>query len=143
MNKKAFTMIELLAVVLILGVVLAIAVTSYNGYLNTSRDKSFKLAINSLRDIVEEAYIDCSSNNPNNDFCLNHKRPTTNSDKIYLYELINSGYSEKVKNPYDTNSECDSNSYIEVSPVSFNNGVSEYSYNVCLICGDKYSDGCN
>lgn len=143
MNKKAFTMIELLAVVLILGIIMAIAVTSYNGYLKTSRDKSFKLAENSFNDTLEEAYVDCIGNKSKNDFCQNHDKPTAGStDTVYLYELINSDYSESIKNPYNTNESCDENSYIKIKHVNTTNGVSEYSYDVCLICGDKTSEGC-
>ena len=145
MNKKAFTMVELLAVILILGIILVIAAASYNSYLKTSREKSFKLAENSFRDTVEEAYIDCSANLSKNNFCQNHdKLVVGETDTIKLSELITSGYIETIKNPYNTNESCDiNNSYVKVTNVNTSNGVSEYSYDVCLICGNKTSNGCN
>ena len=40
-NKKAFTLIELLAVLVILGVILLIAVPEVNKYIETSRKNSY------------------------------------------------------------------------------------------------------
>jgi len=144
MNKKGLTIIELLAVIVVLGILMTMAATSYTGYLKRSRDESFKLAENSFRDTVEEAYIDCNANLNRNNFCVNHKLPTgSNVDKVYLNELINSNYIDRIKNPYQTDEYCDvDNSFVEVKLISSNNGVSEYSYKVCLKCGNKYSEGC-
>ena len=145
MNKRAFTLVELLAVIIVLGILMTMAASAYTGYLNKSRNDSFKLAVNSFRDAVEEAYIDCVGNFSSNSFCVNHKKPTgSNVDRIYLRELVNDNYMEAIKNPYDTNTVCDiNNSYVNVKLVSSDNGTSEYSYDVCLKCGNKYSSGCS
>lgn len=51
-NKKGFTLVELLAVVVILGVLLMIAVPSVTNIINSSRDKAFlsqaKLAVENV-----------------------------------------------------------------------------------------------
>ena len=142
MNKKAFTLVEMLAVVLILGVIMAIATISYSKHLNTSRQKSFEIAENSFHDTLEEAYVDCSANFTKNDFCNRHNKPKA-SDKIYLSELINNGYIENIKDPYSTEKNCDINSYIEITGIDSNDGIESYSYNICLMCSNQTSEGCN
>ena len=47
-NEKGFTLVELLAVILVLGLVLVIAVPSVNKYLKSSKQKAFDVQINIL-----------------------------------------------------------------------------------------------
>ena len=61
MNKKAFTLIELLAVIVILGVLLMIAIPKVSQYINKSKKDSYiseaKLYIDAVRDdITSETY---------------------------------------------------------------------------------------
>ena len=68
MNKKAFTLIELLAVIVILGILLSIAVPQVSQYINNSKKESFisegKIFIDSLRnDAISDYYKLPSRNN--------------------------------------------------------------------------------
>ena len=138
-NKKGFTLIEMLAVVILLAILMAIAVGSYYSYIKKSRDDSFKIAENTIQNDVKNAYADCLSNSKN-EFCINHSGYGEKNDKIYLKELIDAGYSEQIKNPYDTNSFCDTSaSYVTVIG---NNTDNNSSYLTCLVCGDKKSNSC-
>ena len=138
-NQKGFTLIEMLAVVILLAILMAIAVGSYYSYIKKSRDDSFKIAENTIQNDVKNAYADCLSNSKN-EFCINHSGYGEKNDKIYLKELIDAGYSEQIKNPYDTNSFCDTSaSYVTVIG---NNTDNNASYLTCLVCGDKKSDSC-
>ena len=84
MNKKGFTLIEILAVIVLLGLIGTIAVTSINGV----NDNIKKEMLNSKANMIEEAallygqnYIGTvknSSNNYNSNPCINVK----------VYELV-------------------------------------------------------
>lgn len=138
-NQKGFTLIEMLAVVILLAILMVIAVGSYYSYIKKSRDDSFKIAENTIQNDVKNAYADCLSNSKN-EFCINHSGYGEKNDKIYLKELIDAGYSEQIKNPYDTNSFCDiDSSYVTVIG---NNANNDSTYLTCLVCGDKKSDTC-
>lgn len=138
-NQKGFTLIEMLAVVILLAILMVIAVGSYYSYIKKSRDDSFKIAENTIQNDVKNAYADCLSNSKN-EFCINHSGYGEKNDKIYLKELIDAGYSEQIKNPYDTNSFCDTSaSYVTVIGNNTNN---DSTYLTCLVCGDKKSDTC-
>jgi len=52
-NKKGFTLVELLAVIIILGLIIAIAVPSVNKYLKTSKEKAYNLQISNMLKEVE------------------------------------------------------------------------------------------
>lgn len=148
MNKKAFTLIEMLAVIIILAIITSLAVVGYTTHLKKSREKSFQVAEKSFKTALEEAYIDCLGNSPINDFCKNHGE-LYKEETVYLSELINDNYIEPIKNPYNTEKECDiNNSYIKVSKKENNVSTSlsynsDLNYEVCLICGSNRSETCD
>lgn len=143
MNKKAFTLIELLAVVLILGMLATIATASYHKFTMKAEKESFQMAEKTLINDVKNAYADCLGNSINA-FCDNHQSFGYQNETVYLKDLIENGYSEKIKNPYNTDSYCDENlSYVKVTSSGVNANNMDVSYTVCLICGDKKSDSCS
>ena len=146
MNKKAFTLIEMLAVILILGLLVTISTGIYNEYLSSSRLKSYRLSEESFVNSVKEAYLDCSSNHPNNDFCTNHKQLSKPGEvaTIYLNELVIDDYIDAIKNPYNTDEVCDlKNSYVIAKNSNDTNLINiDISYTVCLICGQHKSETC-
>lgn len=139
MNRKAFTLIELISVIILLGILTTIAVVSYTNYLKKSREKSFTIVENSFKDAVLEAYVDCETGFSNNDFCKNHDEPDAigEVDKIKLSELVENEYIDAIKNPYNSEQTCDlEKSYIEVTgQVDMNDSDSNSaSYKICLKC---------
>lgn len=142
MNKKGFSLIELLAVVIILGLISSIAVGAYYNHLKTTRDDSFKMAEKTFINDVKDAYADCLSNSKNS-FCSNHPDFGYQNETIFLKELIENEYSEKIKNPYQTDSFCDTElSYVKVNVNNINMNNKDISYEVCLVCGNVKSTGC-
>ena len=121
MNKNGYTMVELLAVIAIIGLIFTIGIVSYSSLINRSNEAVYESYI----DGMHEAAITYVMDNPLSD---------KSSKKITINELINSGKIDYINNPKDSNDKC-SNSYIDVNRKDIN-GVISYEYKVCLICND-------
>ena len=143
MKEKGFTLVELLAVIIIIGILVTFAVVSASEYLRKSRNDSFELAENTFLTEVKNAYADCLANSSNS-FCQNHQSFGFSNETIYLKELIENRYAEPIKNPYDTNTYCDKeNSYVVETSSNTSSPNQQVSYRVCLICGEKKSSTCS
>jgi len=158
MNKKAFTLIELLGVIMILSILLIIAVVAVNKSIRKSKDKSFDILVNTLEDGALQAYTECMVNGDSDsihDFCSQHK--LVGSEELKLGELIDKGFIEEFKNPYNSDIPCDPdnskvtvtlnlNPTTEYEKTKLYNYLLDvnpnYTYTTCLICGDVRSEGC-
>ena len=117
MNKKGFTMIELLAVIVILACVLAIGYTSINGLHKNAKDKSEEVFINTIKDAID-IYMDSDTlekdakNLPyDSHTCTFRKRINDKDTDLYesstqltINDIINSSYhpitkEDVAKNP--------------------------------------------
>lgn len=58
MSKKGFTLVELLAVIVILGIIGTITVPIVNGILEESRRSAFKSSLNGIKKAIETDYSD-------------------------------------------------------------------------------------
>jgi len=159
MNKKAFTLIELLGVIMILSILLIIAVVAVNKSIRKSKDKSFNILVNTLEDGTLQAYTECMINGDGvalQAFCNEHK--LTGSEEMKLGDLVENGFVEEFKNPYNSDVPCDpDNSKVTITLNSnpttdyektklYNyllNVNPNYTYKTCLICGEKRSEGCD
>lgn len=74
MNKKGFTLVELLAVIVILAVVMLIAVTAVGPLMNRARKGAFKTEIASAAAAAQEAFaaeqMTNSAISSNEDYCV-------------------------------------------------------------------------
>lgn len=117
MNNKGFSLIEMLAAVVILGILGTIAVVGTTKYIKQSRDKAYIVMSQS----IYEAAMNCQTKGD----C---------SVKTYKTdELISSGYLEPLKNPISKNKDC-SGSVEIVEKGSSSTEYKKYQYKVSLGC---------
>lgn len=143
MNKKGFTLIELIGVIVLLALITSIATITLNNYLIRGRAKTFQILQNSLEDAVLEAYTSCLANPDSSDFCRVHKIPEISGagERVTLKELLDDGFIEDVKNPWKTSEQCSEDSYI-IAMRNSDDSIS-FDYETCLICGTHQTDACN
>ena len=135
-NKNGFTLIEILAVIIIIGIVALIAIPSVTGYLNSAKDTTYETYEKSMEDAAKNRIIDCINNNENCEL------PEGNQSLKYLLEgLIEEGYIDNMKDP-ESNGYCDQTlSYVTVR----GSQATDFTYKACLFCGDYVTDddSCN
>ena len=84
MNKKGFTMIELMATITLLGIMLTLAVVSVSKYLNKARNTAYKDYEKTLEGAATNYFLDHTGLLPEiND---------PNGTKVLATTLVNEGY---------------------------------------------------
>ncbi len=95
MKKKGFTIIELIAVILLLGIIAAISASSVINYVNQSREEAFLKMVNNI-EYLSKLYI-----SSNKDIIPNINDEGTETF-ITLQDLVNAGLiKEPIINPID------------------------------------------
>lgn len=124
MNRKGFTLIELMAVITILVIISLIIIPIIDKNLKKSKDDMYKVQIENIRMAGEEFFFDNISSRPDvGDYCF-----------ISLDSLVRQGYiSADVVNP-KTGQSFD---YIYVQIKNSGSDRNVFSYLVCPI-----EDGC-
>ena len=142
-NYNGFTMIELLAVLVILGILMSIAVISYSSYQKRAKDNSISIAENSISSSVSNFFVNCNTNfnGKNQEICNRYKVPdeVNASTKVWLVDLINDSLMEPITNPYNQNQKCNQDtSYVLVTNKGGSDKNIDLDYLVCLDCGTSY-----
>lgn len=138
MNKKAFTLIELLSVIVLLAILVTLAFFSYTRYLKSSRRKVLEVDIKSMESASRNAINDCHKGT-NNSFCNSFVMPEGGETvKIMFKDLMDNRYIDEFKNPYNKDVYCDSNaSYVLVTRKNSTDEADiSFDYSACLICGN-------
>lgn len=131
-NTKAFTLIEIIAVIVILGIILLLVSIPVTKYVQNSKMKTYQSHQKELEVAAKDYMIDCISNNEEG--CT---IPSNGASIVLPYEkLVELGYSKELEDP-DSDGYCDKSFVIAENNDS--NGV-DLNYKSCLICSEYKTD---
>ena len=129
MNRHGFTLVELLATIVIIALLSGIGIIAYNSVIKEASDKAFEAYRESMHG---EAIYYVSNNSDKITWQNNTARLSLNDLKM-----------DPINNPKDKNDLCQ-NSYVDVVRERYSgSGVLSINYTVCLICNDYNNDGTN
>ena len=141
LNKKGFTMVELLAVITILGIISGIAIISVSGYLTSTRQKTMENLATTAYDGMLNYMIERNVLlNPNEVYPAGaDTNPESNA--ITLEELYDDGKIDRPTNPYNTAGVCEGYVYAEnknSKTGTIDHGVDTYKVHVYVKCTDEH-----
>ena len=125
MNKKGFTLVELIATIAVLGIIVSISIYAANGGFSQAKDKSEEVFIKTLKDAIS-IYTDSDGKKlsfSTTETCTIDKRfgkasVYKNTGTVTLRKVIESEYTplqeNEVKNPADENAVCNLNATISI-----------------------------
>ena len=122
LNKKGFTLVEIIGVVAILGIVSVVGLVSVNNIIKKGKEEHYVAAEKNLK-ITAESYAQT-----NRDYL---PKNVGEKKKVTLRTLVENNYMEHIKDYHDKNCDLDK-SYVQIFKYSKNG----YSYLVYLDCPD-------
>ena len=132
-NQKGFTLIELVAVIVVLGVLLIIAIPTISNYIKEARDVSYDSHEKALVEAARSYTIDCINKNEK-DCTVPHDNETIN---VYVDRLIEEEYIGKLQDPKNQSAYCSPDkSFVKVTK----DETSNYVYESCLFCSGYKTD---
>ena len=124
-QKRGFTMIELLAVLVILGVIMVIAIPSVVSYLQGARTDYYEQLEESVRTTGQEYFSDHRSLLP---------RENGQIFSVDIQDLVAEGYTTEILDS-DGNNTCTGTVYVKRL------ATADFEYHACIKCGKKDSEG--
>ena len=124
-NKKGFTLIEMIGVVIIIGIIAIIAFNTFTGNLKEFRDDYYTDLERTLAESGKEFFNDNRRFRPDSVF---------SAQKVTLDVLVAKNYISEVED-YDGNS-CRNDSYV----IIIKEGKDDYTYHSCLVCSEDNFD---
>ena len=118
MNNKGFTLVELLAVVLILGAITVIGLVAYQQYIENTKKKAFVTLAESASNAAAEYNMD-----------------HPNTQRVTLKELVESQYLENAIDPSDKEKRC--KGLVKIVHITGYDGLEVDEYDVSICCS-KY-----
>ena len=117
MNKKGFSLVELLATIVIIALLSGVATISYSAFIRQSENNTFERYQDTMHSEAVAYFLD----NPT-------EIPTSSTKRLSLAMLK----TKAINNPVDKDDLCP-NSYVDVTRNS-SSGMISLKYNVCLKC---------
>ena len=132
--KRGFTLIEIIAVIIIIGILTLITVPAISQYIKGSQDTTYETHETNMKNAVRNMTINCIEENKDCNL------PTEGQKSlVYLNDIIENGYLTELKDPKGEGTCSSVLSYVEIE----NTGNSNYDYNACLYCGSYKTDNEN
>ena len=139
-SKKGFTLIEVLAVIIIIGLLLIIGIPAISRNINTSSRRIYENHINTIIEAAKADMTDCLAKNL--EVC-NIPEPGE-SLKYSLSDLIDMGYIEEgLKNPGSNKKQefCNAaETFVDIKNIANGDNKYDFEYNVCS--SDNYKSYC-
>jgi prepilin-type N-terminal cleavage/methylation domain-containing protein len=117
--KKGFTLVELLAVIVILGVVLVLAIPNIKNAIETSYEKTYEFNLENLKSAAKDYFTDKGL-----------RINSTEKRVINITQMVEENYIKVIKDP-NTNDVCEG--YVAITK-----NYKNYIYEPYLKCGDNY-----
>ena len=140
MKKNAFTLIETLAVIIIIGLFALITVPVIDSNLKKSREVTYKVQIEEIKEAAKNWASDNLNLLPND---------VNNQVSVSVCELINGGYiPTEIKNPKNANQCVDSTNNVTISLNNINGGYTysllseNLTWNSCEEVKNSVAQGC-
>ena len=133
MNKKGFSLVELLAVIIILVILVTLGYAAVSSYIGDAHDTTYESFESSLVDGATNYLLEHSGNIPNEGESL----------VIDTAKLICDGYVDELIDPRDETKTCNLNSYTIVKRNNNSGYNMDLEYTACLKCSDYQSPGCS
>ena len=133
MNHKGFTMVELLATILILGILMSFAMMAYTRNRDATAMKAFKLMPENVLSAAEEYYMDHISE---------VKKNPANSNEyscISIKDLVCDDYLEETHDPFIKTRDCYGVACITKVETK-DRGVDTFSYKVYVACSHDHNE---
>ncbi len=131
LNKKAYTIVELLASIVILGLLATLAYMGVSKYFNKALDTTYKNFEENIKTAATNYLLDNSNYIPKKNGSL----------VIDASKLICDGYLDDLEDPKNESKTCNIDSYVIVKRDNDNN--LDMTYQACLKCSDYQSDICS
>ena len=131
-NNKGFTLIEILAAVVILGIISTIAVPAVYKYVTKTKDFSYENMYKTVYDAVKNYRIDT------NDVSANGITAPTYT-KADINNFVELNYLDPLIDPADRSKKCSAEVYVFVCNNEDKTVLEDHSYSVQLTCS-AYSD---
>lgn len=127
LNKKGFSLIELLATIAILGILMSVAVGAVTIYLNKSREQA-------MDTIASTSYDGMVNYMMEKNILLNPKGEDNSELTINIDVLFQEQYIEKPIDPYNKGTTCKGTVTVTNETSSSTTGLDDYRYKVEVRC---------
>ena len=123
LKTKGFTMVELLATVVILGILAGISTPLVSRYLTKARENNYEHMFTGAYDAA-------------NNYIIEINISISNAYYISLESLVDDDYLENLEDPGNLGNSC--SGVIKLAPSSLSSGLKTYNY-TCLLECNNYS----